>query len=102
MQIVRARPPTLCVHRAKAAREAGGSALQVVPIFAALPPEQQARVFEPAPDGARKVLLNFFRTGAYRSAATYPCQGLLCNMRGSLVSDVLAEQQEVHLYRIQR
>lgn len=58
MQVVRARLPTSCVHRAKAAREAGASALQVVPIFAALPPEQQARVFEPAPDGARKVLLN--------------------------------------------
>lgn len=40
--------------RAAAAKEAGGSALQVVPIYAALPPEQQARVFEPAPDGARK------------------------------------------------
>ncbi len=41
--------------RVAAAEEAGGSALQVVPIYAALPPEQQARVFEPAPDGDRKV-----------------------------------------------
>ncbi|KAK9838275.1 hypothetical protein WJX81_001973 [Elliptochloris bilobata] len=42
---------------AVASKEAGGIALQVVPIYAALPPEQQARVFEPAPDGARKVVL---------------------------------------------
>lgn len=41
--------------REAAAREAGGAALHVVPIYAALPQEQQARVFEPPPAGARKV-----------------------------------------------
>lgn len=33
----------------------GSQKLQVVPIFAALPPEQQMRVFAPAPSGFRKV-----------------------------------------------
>lgn len=39
--------------------EAGGGKqprhLQVLPIYAALPPEQQLRVFQPAPPGTRKV-----------------------------------------------
>lgn len=42
-------------RREAAAKDAGGDALQVVPIYAALPPEAQARVFEPAPAGTRKV-----------------------------------------------
>ena len=33
----------------------GPEKLVIVPIFAALPPEQQARVFEDAPTGSRKV-----------------------------------------------
>lgn len=33
----------------------GPEKLVIVPIFAALPPEQQARVFEDAPAGSRKV-----------------------------------------------
>ncbi|CAL5223385.1 g5893 [Coccomyxa viridis] len=35
----------------------GPEKLVIVPIFAALPPEQQARVFEDAPAGSRKVIL---------------------------------------------
>lgn len=34
----------------------GPEKLVIVPIFAALPPEQQARVFEDAPVGSRKVI----------------------------------------------
>ena len=37
------------------APEGGELQLLVVPIFAALPPERQARVFKPAPAGTRKV-----------------------------------------------
>ncbi|KAF8063655.1 RID1 [Scenedesmus sp. PABB004] len=35
----------------------GGLGLAVLPIYAALPPEQQVKVFEPAPPGTRKVVL---------------------------------------------
>jgi len=41
--------------REAAAQGAGSGALHVAPIYAALPAEAQARVFEPAPAGARKV-----------------------------------------------
>ncbi|KAK9801894.1 hypothetical protein WJX73_008521 [Symbiochloris irregularis] len=29
----------------------------IIPLYAALPPEQQARVFEPAPDGCRRIIV---------------------------------------------
>ncbi|WIA22550.1 hypothetical protein OEZ85_000984 [Tetradesmus obliquus] len=35
----------------------GGLGLEVLPIYAALPPEQQVKVFEPAPAGMRKAIL---------------------------------------------
>jgi ATP-dependent RNA helicase DHX8/PRP22 len=35
--------------------EGGGTTLLVAPIYAAMPREQQMRVFEPTPEGARKV-----------------------------------------------
>lgn len=62
-----ASPPRLCVVKQGADRRVplcragqmhgleGPEQLVLVPIFAALPPEQQAKVFEAAPPGSRKV-----------------------------------------------
>lgn len=50
---------TCCEALAARAKTLGRAApeLVVLPVYAALPPDMQARIFEPAPEGARKVVL---------------------------------------------
>lgn len=47
----------LLAARREGIAEGGGTTLLVAPIYAAMPREQQMRVFEPTPEGARKVVL---------------------------------------------
>lgn len=50
---------TCCDALAARAKTLGRAApeLVILPVYAALPPDMQARIFEPAPEGARKVVL---------------------------------------------
>lgn len=69
----------LLAARAQAASDDGSGGLLVAPIYAAMPREQQMRVFEPTPGGMRKV----------RSPCLTPKRHLLDHARVALLVHLL-------------